>query len=59
VYCRRSLADHLDTDEIVQITTQGFSFFEETFDLPYPFAKYDTAVRSGVQCWSGWRTPAR
>jgi len=41
VYCRRSLADHLDTDEIVQITTQGFSFFEETFDLPYPFAKYD------------------
>jgi aminopeptidase N len=41
VYCRRSLADHLDTDEIVQITTQGFSFFEEMFDLPYPFAKYD------------------
>ena len=32
---------HLDTDEIVQITTQGFACFEEMFDLPYPFAKYD------------------
>jgi aminopeptidase N len=41
VFCRASLAEHLDTDEIVQVTTQGFAFFEEMFDLPYPFAKYD------------------
>jgi aminopeptidase N len=41
VYCRSSLAEHLDTDEIVQITSQGFACFEEMFDLPYPFAKYD------------------
>jgi aminopeptidase N len=41
VYCRASLAEHLDTDEIVQVTSQGFTFFEDMFDLPYPFAKYD------------------
>ncbi len=41
VFCRRSLAPHLDTDEIVQITSQGFACFEEMFDLPYPFEKYD------------------
>ncbi|GAB3677264.1 aminopeptidase N [Angustibacter aerolatus] len=41
VYCRRSLGEHLDTDEIAQITTQGFEYFERVFDLPYPFEKYD------------------
>ena len=41
VYCRASLAEHLDTDEILDVTRRGFAFFEETFDFPYPFAKYD------------------
>jgi aminopeptidase N len=41
VFCRRSLAPHLDADEIVQVTKQGFEYFEKTFDLPYPFEKYD------------------
>ncbi|GAA4625848.1 aminopeptidase N [Cellulomonas oligotrophica] len=41
VYCRASLAPHLDTDEIVDVTRRGFAFFEEAFDHPYPFAKYD------------------
>ncbi|GMA85782.1 hypothetical protein GCM10025868_10320 [Angustibacter aerolatus] len=49
VYCRRSLGEHLDTDEIAQITTQGFEYFERVFDLPYPFEKYDQPVRAGVQ----------
>lgn len=41
VFCRNSLAAHLDADEIFTLTKQGFEFFEETFATPYPFAKYD------------------
>ena len=41
VYCRRSLAADLDTGNIVEVTRQGFEHFEQTFDLPYPFDKYD------------------
>ncbi|MDM7832625.1 aminopeptidase N [Cellulomonas edaphi] len=41
VYCRGSLAEHLDTDNILDITRAGFTFYEAAFDAPYPFAKYD------------------
>ncbi len=41
VACRRSLADHLDADEIFDVTRKGFDFFLELFDQPYPFTKYD------------------
>ena len=41
VLCRASLAEHLDADNIVEITRAGFAFYEELFGLPYPFAKYD------------------
>ena len=41
IFCRQSLAQYLDSDEIVQITKQGFDFFEEYFDYPYVFGKYD------------------
>ncbi|WP_019630279.1 aminopeptidase N [Actinomadura atramentaria] len=41
VYCRASLAEHLDADAILDVTRQGFAFFEKVFDRPYPFAKYD------------------
>ncbi len=40
-YCRQSVAPYLDVDELVLITKQGFDFFEELFDFPYPFHKYD------------------
>ncbi len=40
-YCRQSLAAHMDTDELVKITSQGFDFFEDAFGYPYPFGKYD------------------
>ena len=40
-YCRQSVAPYLDADELVRITKQGFDFFEEVFDFPYPFHKYD------------------
>ena len=41
VYCRGSLAEHLDTDNILAVTRAGFEFYERTFGVPYPFAKYD------------------
>ncbi len=41
VYCRGSLAQHLDTEEILDITRRGFAFYEEKFDFPYPYPKYD------------------
>ena len=41
IYCRQSLAEYLDPDEIFELTRQGFDFFEERFDYPYVFGKYD------------------
>jgi aminopeptidase N len=41
VYCRRSLAEYLDPDEIFEVTKQGFGFFHEVFGSRYPFGKYD------------------
>jgi aminopeptidase N len=41
VYCRPSLAEHLDAEAIFAVTRQGFDWFQEKFDHPYPFAKYD------------------
>ena len=40
-YCRQSLVEHLDVEELVKLTREGFEFFEEVFDYPYPFGKYD------------------
>lgn len=41
IYLRKSLAEHLDADEIFTITKQGFEYFENVFGLNYPFDKYD------------------
>jgi aminopeptidase N len=41
IYCRPSLAEHLDADAIFEVTRQGFDWFQERFDFPYPFDKYD------------------
>ncbi len=41
VYCRASLAEHLDADEILLITKQGFDWYHRAFDYRYPFDKYD------------------
>ncbi len=41
VFCRRSMAQYLDADEILLITKQGFDFFHEQFGVRYPLAKYD------------------
>jgi aminopeptidase N len=41
LFCRRSLRPYLDADELFDLTKRGFAFFEEEFDTPYPFEKYD------------------
>ncbi|MFT4298435.1 MAG: aminopeptidase N [Aeromicrobium sp.] len=41
VFCRQSLVEHLDADDIFLITKQGFEFFEGAFCMGYPFGKYD------------------
>ena len=41
IYCRKSLASHLDHEEIFKVTKQGFKYFEKVFGLAYPFDKYD------------------
>jgi len=41
IYCRKSLAQHLDPADIFLITKQGFAYFEKVFGLEYPFEKYD------------------
>ncbi len=41
VFCRASLADHLDAEEVMDLARAGFTYFEELFDHAYPFEKYD------------------
>ena len=41
VFARKSLWQHMDYDYIFDKTREGFAYFEEKFDYPYPFAKYD------------------
>ncbi len=41
LYCRASLLEHLDAEELFLITRQGFDFFHRVFEMRYPFGKYD------------------
>ncbi|MFJ8231994.1 aminopeptidase N [Streptomyces sp. NPDC094448] len=45
LHCRRSLAEHLDTDtdELFEITRQCYDRYHEKFEEPYPFDSYDQA----------------
>ena len=41
LFCRRSLAEHLDAERIFDVTRRGIDFYEDFFDQPYAFGKYD------------------
>ena len=41
LFCRASMAEHLDADDVFEITTQGFDFFQSQFGVRYPLEKYD------------------
>jgi aminopeptidase N len=41
VFCRASLAEHLDAGNVIEVTKQGFDFFHRVFGVRYPIGKYD------------------
>ncbi|MDY0982621.1 aminopeptidase N [Microbacterium sp. CFBP9023] len=41
LFARQSLAQYLESDEILEITRQGLDFFTDAFAYPYPWGKYD------------------
>jgi aminopeptidase N len=41
IFCRQSLAQYLDPEEIFEVTRQGFDFYHAAFGIKYPFGKYD------------------
>jgi aminopeptidase N len=41
VFCRQSMKQYLDADDILLVTKQGFDFFHREFGIRYPLPKYD------------------
>ncbi|WP_040794983.1 aminopeptidase N [Nocardia higoensis] len=41
LYCRSSLAEHMDAERLFTETKQGFGFYHRNFGVPYAFGKYD------------------
>ncbi len=41
LYCRASLAEHMDAERLFTETKQGFGFYHDNFGVPYAFGKYD------------------
>ncbi len=41
LYCRASLAEHMDAERLFRETKEGFGFYHSRFGVPYPFGKYD------------------
>ncbi|HLS76616.1 MAG TPA: aminopeptidase N [Nocardia sp.] len=41
LYCRASLAEHMDAERLFTETKQGFGFYHRNFGVPYAFGKYD------------------
>ncbi|MET7767274.1 aminopeptidase N [Nocardia sp. NPDC005366] len=41
IYCRASLAAHMDAERLFTETKQGFGFYHANFGVPYAFGKYD------------------
>ncbi|WP_226924623.1 aminopeptidase N [Georgenia satyanarayanai] len=44
LWCRASLAPHLDAEEFLDITRQGLDLFHDAFAYPYPWGKYDQVL---------------
>jgi aminopeptidase N len=41
LFCRKSLAEHLDTYALFEVTKQGFDWYHRNFGVRYAFGKYD------------------
>jgi len=44
LFARQSLAPHVRPDDWFKLTRQGLDFFQEYFDQPYPYGKYDQLI---------------
>ncbi len=44
LFARQSVAEQIHPDMWFKFTRQGFEFFEQYFDIPYPFKKYDQVL---------------
>ena len=44
LFARESLSRYVRPDDWFDLTRRGFAFFEEYFDLPYPYGKYDQLI---------------
>lgn len=42
-YCRQSLKEYFDVENIFAITKAGLDYFQDLFDYPYPYPKYEQA----------------
>jgi len=49
-FCRGSLAQYLDADELFDLTKRGFDFFAEQFDYPYFMDNYDQVKIGRASC---------
>ncbi|MGO4586888.1 aminopeptidase N [Arthrobacter sp. 2RAF6] len=43
LYCRASMQESFDSAELFRLTKNGLEFFNDLFDYPYPWGKYDQA----------------
>ncbi len=41
---RHSLAEYVVPEDWFRLTRQGFRFFQDWFDMPYPYSKYDQLI---------------
>jgi aminopeptidase N len=41
LWCRKTLAEWLDADDLFKVTAQGFDWFHQNFGVRYAFGKYD------------------
>ncbi|MEY8657044.1 aminopeptidase N [Brachybacterium paraconglomeratum] len=41
VFARASLAEHVDAQNVIDVTKAGIDFYEQAFDQDFPFRKYD------------------
>ncbi|MCB0326138.1 MAG: aminopeptidase N [Bdellovibrionales bacterium] len=57
LFVRKSLAKYVDVKNWETYTKQGFSFFQEYFDYPYPFDKYDQLMVPDFN-WGGMENTA-
>ncbi len=44
LFARHSLAAHVDPEAWFELTRGGFEFFQDWFDIPYPYGKYDQLI---------------